>query len=242
MTEYRDRDKKADELGKRIAQMLKDELGEGDPYLLYRRTLGRVMAETCFHHTNDFSENFITWSVNHALSLRIEPIIERALALHSWLVEKGHNDENVWDLNHCDRYACYLANEPDFRAFAAQNQNYTWFVAMKKCKSFADFDDGDIKQVEKWSINIRQAVANRSSSNGWRRDLDDFNFLKTENHARGHESLRYLDIRDAGYLLSAKPCIIAGDYEVEGSLSNWPRLGHVVYDLASLCDSAGEDE
>ena len=39
--------------------------------------------------------------------------------------------------------------------------------------------------------------------------MDDFNFLKTENHARGHESLRYLDIRDAGYLLSAKPCIIA---------------------------------
>lgn len=238
MTEYRDRDKKADELGKRIAQMLKDELGEGDPYLLYRRTLGRVMADTCFHNPHDFSENFITWSVDHAISLRIEPIIERALALHAWLVEKSHDDQNVWDVGHADRYACFLANEDDFKAFAAQNQNYTWFVAMEKCKTFTD----DYQLINKWSFNLRLCVAGWGSRNGWRRGLDDFNYLKTKALAYGHDSLRYQDCRDAGYLLSVKPELLAGQYNVERSLLDWMKLGHVIYDLASLCDSAGEDE
>ena len=237
MNEYQLKDAHADEVGKRIVQILREEFGEGDRDLLIRKALGRVMADTCFHSLHDFSENFITWSVDHAINLRIEPIIERALTLHAWLVEKGHDDQNVWDVGHADRYACFLANEDDFKAFAAQNQNYTWFLAMEKRQTFTD----DYQLINKWSFNLRLCVAGWGSRNGWRRELDDFNYLKTKSLAYGHDSLRYQDCRDSGYLLSVKPELLAGQYSAEHSLLDWMKLGHVIYDLASLCDSTEDN-
>ncbi|WP_115292752.1 hypothetical protein [Ectopseudomonas mendocina] len=233
------KDARADEVGKRIVQILRDEFGEKDSDLLIRKALGRVMADTCFHNRHDFSENFVSWSVDHAVSLRIEPIIERALALHAWLIEKNHDDQNVWDLGYADRYACFLANQEDFKAFAAQTQNFTWFVAMEKCKTFTD----DYQLIPKWSFNLRMCVAGGwGSRNGWRRGLDDFNYLKTKDLAYGHDSLRYQDCRDAGYLISVKPELLAGAYSTEHSLLDWKKLGHVIYDLASLCDSVEGEE
>lgn len=223
-------------LGKQIIDLMNEQVGEKDQYLLKRTVIGEVL-KGFFYSPSDLSENNIGWAVDHAVAQQLGGQIPRLLALHKYLIENNCAPGTEWDLNHCDRYAASLANEPGFKVIAAQTQNYTYFVVLCKKTRFVDDSSGQIKAVDDWQVHIRQCTSARYSRDVMRKSLTDLEFLKTPDKAFESDYLRYADMRDRGYIVSVSPQLTGSGYEAERVMIDYCRLTHIVYDLASLIDS-----
>lgn len=233
--EYQVRDDLADATAVEIVEMFKSRFGEKDSHLMFRRVMGQVL-KTRFHEKNSLSENDLSWSMDFAVANHLGPQMQRILSLHRWLVEKGHDDANPWDLGHVDRYASWIADEPGFKAFAVQRQSLTYFVTLKPRTRF-EVEGESVRVVDDLEMHIRIATVSESSRATWRPELTDFDWLKDQSTAEKTSYLRYGDIRDRGYVVSLKPSVIGEGWRADRVLIDYTMLTHLVYDLASLIDS-----
>lgn len=223
-----------------ILALIESKFGAGDPEFMFDKVMGAVLKKAAFHNRNDLSQNRIDWSVSHAVAAQVGPQIERMLKLHTWMMKKGYADGNEWDLGYADRYAVAVANEPDFKSFAVQTQNYTYMAALVRRDRYKD----DSKE-EAWELHLRVATTSRYSREFMRAHLDPIAMGWFVSKAKTFESpyFRYKDCRDQGYLLSLKPDIFGEEgWTCERALLDWHMLQHVIHDIASLVDSIEEDE
>lgn len=240
LCEYEQRDKLADETAQEIVELFKFRFGEKDSNLMFRRVMGQVL-KTRFHERNSLSENDLSWSMDFAVANHLGPQLPRIVSLHQWLVEKGHDGENPWDVGYCDRYASWIADQPDFKAMAIQTHSLTYMVVLVPKQRFAD-KGGELTVADDWAMHIRVATTADYSRKTWRPELHDFKWLELQSTAEATSYLRYGDCRDRGYVVSLKPSTLGEGWDAEHVLVDYRQLTYLVYDLASLIDSMRDEE
>lgn len=225
---------------KEILDLIESKFGSGDPEFMFDKVMGAVL-KSAFCNRNDLSQNRIDWSVNNAVAAQVGPQVERMLKLHAWMIRRGYGYmKGEWDLGYADRHAVAVADERDFKSFAAQTQNYTYMVALVRRDRYL----GDSK-VEAWEMHLRVATTSRYSREYMRAHLDPIAMDWFASRAKTFESpyFRYKDCRDQGYLLSLKPAIFGEEgWTCEHAMLDWHLLQNVIYDISSLVDSIEEDE
>lgn len=244
----------------RVAARL--EIEEKDP----DRLLPAVMGELLFHQQHDprdfLSHNFGA-TLDHVVGRVIMDALPDLLRLADVLKARGAVAGSEHDFGYADKYGSLVLDEPDRKAMAFRTQNVNYLVFLKQKYGrwtvhlrqwFEELTEERLQALTKdqsgstgypFSLAEAAALANAlaaysddfpGNSYPHRLSLKSFGDWSSGN-GRGCSGLRYLDLRDTGYLGSAE-IDWKGDAVCERvSAVNLGTLHYVWYDLLSVLDT-----
>lgn len=200
--------------------------------------LGKVL-QSAFHDPKSLSESLISRSMDHAIAAQIGPNIECYLAVHRFLVDNGHTDEEPWDIGYLDRYAAAFADDKGFKSFAVHTQNFTYLVVITTEQGFApELDEaGRPTRIPIHSVHLRLCCSQRSDEGYTLEDFANLGFLRDRHETFSRDYFCYQDGRDRGYLCSVTGHRFTDGWATRDTLERLSPLKSVTYDLASLVDT-----